>query len=212
VRALLAAGALVAALAACGGDDAGAPTTTGPTTTTEAALPAADAAVAAEAAIAEGDDLGDCPFGPTQDLVDLVPDDVPLVDGWTATDDDGQVYSGGDVDITYCALAPEHHDDGPVDEIRVDVAPLADVEVRQYLDEEFTSRDVDLDAAGPLGGGDLVVGCWEDGPVRCAAFWQAPELFVAVVPDGEEPGSPDRAEAIARAVIPTVVTRLATAA
>jgi hypothetical protein len=189
-------------------------TTKNPTTTSSdedsGDLATAAAAEAAQAAIGEGDDLGECPFGPIADLAAALPEDLPLADGFDETGtDDGQVFSGGEVDITYCEVYPSSFAEGPIDEIRVDAAPEGDVDVDQYLDEEWTSpSSADVSEADGFAGGDVQVACW-DSPQHCVAMWQGEDLFVAVAISGEEDADPDDASAAAAALVPLVVERLA---
>ena len=172
------------------------------------------AAEAARAAIDEGDELGDCPFGPTDDLVAALPDDLPLADGFERTDNDGQVFFGGEVDIVYCPIFPEDFNDGPIEEIRVDVSPSGQVDVDQYLEEEWSgAEDAEVNAAEGFDGGDVSEACWPgfNGFRQCGVFWQGDDLFVAVVPSGEADVEPEDTMAMAEAMVPLVVERLAQA-
>jgi glycerophosphoryl diester phosphodiesterase len=172
----------------------------------------ADEAIAGvEAAIAQGDDLGDCPYGPTDDLIAALPERLPLADGFATEDveDNGQVFVGGDVDIVYCVLTPDAGGAGPIEEIRVDVAALPDVELATYLPEEFTSDDVPTHYAGVLFGGDLETGCWTDTKIVCGAFWQGEGIFIATVLLGEADQKKPDAVTAARAIVPLVMERLA---
>jgi hypothetical protein len=174
-------------------------------------LPVADAAAAVDAAVDQGDSLGGCPFGDTGALLAGVDDAVPLNDGFAGgVEDNGQVFSGGEVDITYCGLVPDPFAQGDIDEVRLDAAS-GTVDLDTYLTEEwvFDAGDVSIEQAGDLAGGSLRTGCWSDGTDVCGAFWQADGLFVAVVALGDVDVTRDHAEAIARAVIPGAVENLA---
>jgi hypothetical protein len=187
------------ALAAACGDDGG-------------SVDTAAAAGSAQAAIDRGDELGDCPFGPTDDLVAALPDDLPLADGFEPTDDDGQVFSGGEVDIVYCPVAPEDFNEGPIEEIRVDVSPSGQVDVDRYLEEEWSgAEDAEVASADGFSGGDVSEACWPGftGFRQCGVFWQGEDLFVAVVPSGEADVEPEDTTAMAEALVPLVVERLA---
>ena len=154
----------------------------------------ASAAEAAQAAIDEGDLLGDCPFGPTDDLVAALPDDLPLADGFEQTDNDGQVFFGGEVDIVYCPITPVDFSEGPIEEIRVDVSPFGQVDVGQYLEEEWSgAEDADVAASDGFAGGEVSEACWPGftGFRQCGVFWQGDDLFVAVVPSGEADIEPE---------------------
>jgi hypothetical protein len=118
------------------------------------------------------------------------------------------VFYGGDVDIVYCSLEPDDGGEGAIDEIRVDVARGADVDIAEYLDEEFTDGEVEPTDAGAIGGGTLSTACWDDGDM-CGAFWQGDGLFVATVISGEEQQSATDAATISETLVPMVIERLA---
>lgn len=173
--------------------------------------PVEAAASAAQAALMEGDSLGDCPYGPTVDLIAALPESLPLAEGFFGPDgveDNGQVFIGGDVDIVYCVLRPDDSSEGPLEEIRLDVAPDSGVDIAQYLDEEFTSDDVELTGGGDLADGTFSTGCWDDSDA-CGAFWQGEGLFIATVLSGEEAQAESDAATVLEVLVPLVIERLA---
>lgn len=172
-----------------------------------------EAIAAVEAALAEGDRLGDCPFGPTADLVAALPDRLPLAEGYArGVEENGQVFVGGDVDIVYCEVETDDGSEGPIDRIRVDVAAMDDVDLATYLDEEFTSDGVSTHPGGRWFGGELETGCWDDSPIVCGAFWQGDGIFIATVLFGEDDQKKPDAMTVARALVPLVMERLSAAA
>jgi len=222
--------AALAALGACGDDDAEpavtepppaattqpAPTTTpAPATTQPVATPGIDAGsidaaiTAAEDAIAQGDDLGVCPFGPIPQILAALPGSLGLPDGLgdDEIDDNGQLFFGGEVDITYCEVFDVSEVTGPVDEVRIDLAPGSDVDLQVYLDEEFGGSEDDFDRGSELLGGTARSGCIDDGV--CMTVWQGDGLFIGTILRGDGPIPADDSLASATAVIPLVIENLA---
>ncbi len=169
------------------------------------------AASAAQRAIDQGDNLRDCPFGPPDSLIGLLPASLPLAPGFaTGVEGHGQVFSGGDVDITYCDLVPDPSEDGPIDEIRVDVSP-GTVDLDTYLTEEFTDpADVDVAAEADLDSGSLHSACWDHNK-ECGAFWQGDGLFIGITIVGAATVTASDAVTIAETLVPEIIRRLTAA-
>jgi hypothetical protein len=115
------------------------------------------AAAVAIDAIVLGDDLPVCAFGPVASLTAALPAGIAgsAFDAITEDDVAGQVFSGGEVPITYCELFP---DGGDLDGIRLDVAP-GPLDLAAYLDEEFGLALDDLDVSAAIEGGEALAGC-----------------------------------------------------
>jgi hypothetical protein len=184
-------------LAGCG-DDGG----------SSSSLDLAGAAAGAQAAIDQGDNLGDCPFD-QQAVVDAIRDVVPLVPEFTSLGlTNGQVFYGGEVDITYCGIDPEQSTsaaDG-IEELRIDVHP-GEADLQTYLDEEWGGDAADASPSSNLLGGTVRSWCLEDD--QCIAAWQGDGLFVALVVEGVETASAADAAAALKAALPVVVAELA---
>jgi hypothetical protein len=166
-----------------------------------------------EESLTAGDGVGDCPYGSPAALVAALPDSLPLAAAFDVegVENNGQVFVGGDVDITYCQLTPDAGGEGPIDEIRVDVSPSSRVDVQTYLDEEFTTDEVSTHDAGTLLGADLRAACWDEFEM-CGAFWQSGELFVAVVLRGQQTQKLPHAVTTAHVLVPLVLDGLAASA
>jgi hypothetical protein len=210
---LVAAVAVLMVAGACG-DDGGTDldTPAAPDSTAAADTAAAAAAEAAAAAIAEGDGLGDCPFGSPAELAEALPSDANLGDGFGDDIDDGQVFSGGDVDIVYCEVNDFEAGVDEVSELRIDVSPGDDIDVDTYLDEEFTDPDdVSVQDGEDFAGGTTRQACWESFTTEqaCGVFWQGDGVFVSVVAMGEDGVDLDEVIPTAEALVPVVLDRLA---
>ena len=182
--------------------------TDAPTTVPDVGLDLAGAAAGAQRAIDQGDMLGDCPFD-QQAVVDAIRDLVPLVPEFTSLGlTNGQVFYGGEVDITYCGIDPAQSTtatDG-IEELRIDVHPgVADLQ--QYLDEEWGGDTADASPATDLLGGALRSWCLEDD--QCIAAWQGDGLFVALVVEGVATATASDAAAALEAALPIVIAELA---
>jgi len=191
--------ALLLAAAACGDDSGGGSSNS---------LDLAGAAAGAQRAIDEGDALGDCPWS-QQAIVDAISDVVPLVPEFASLGiDNGQVFSGGDVDITYCEIYTDESTtatDG-IEELRIDVHP-GSADLQQYLDEEWGGDAGDAGSSTGLLGGTLKSWCIDDD--RCIAAWQGDGLFVGLVVHGVATVTADDAAAALEAALPVVVAGLA---
>ena len=185
------------------------PVTDTPTTPSTAAgdESSAAAAAAAQAAIDLGDDLDGCPFDPAgvvaavRGVLTLAPD----FDG--QIEENGQVFYGGDVDITYCHVRPQegayNATTGVVD-MRVDVHPgIADVAT--YLDEEWAEELEDV-VPQSAAGGTLTVGCFAE--YRCLAMWQGADLFIALMVEAADTVAAEETAAALVAIIPVVTEDL----
>lgn len=212
----LLAGVLV--LASCGGDGAAkntsvpvAPTTTAasptaaPTTAAPAAMGLAAAATAAQAAIDLGDGLPACPWDMGQ-VITAVADVAPLVPELADdVDNYGQVFRGGEVDITYCEEYASSDATTGIDEFRIDVHP-GTADLPTYLDEEF-GAEVQPMAPTEVHGGELRSWCLEE--QRCLAVWQGDGLFVALVTVTIDAGVAADAAVALTVALPLVVDGLA---
>lgn len=185
-------------------------TTATTTSVVTGALPLAAAAAAAQVAIDSGDDLYDCPFGPVDGIIAAVPSNIRLSPAFAqGVADEGQVFSGGDADITYCDLVPaDYSSDGVVSSVRIDVAPGAP-DLGTYLDEEFGADVSDVRPDASFLGGTVQVGCLTYPQDMCLAVWQGADLFVALMLRGDGPFVTSEASATLHAVLPAVVTNLA---
>ena len=184
------------------------PATLPPTTAAAPTLDLGAAAAAAQAAIDLGDGLGDCPWDPAAVAAAVRPVAplVPEFDG--PIENNGQVFSGGEVDITYCEILPDSGDTAAADgieEFRVDVHP-GTADLQQYLDEEWGGDAADA-ASSELFGGTVSSWCLEDD--RCIAAWQGDGLFVALVTRGVATATAADAVAALEAALPVVVGGLA---
>ena len=221
--ALLLAGAL--ALTACSGDDTSGSATTTPATTSAAtagpttapvttdvpptvepaALDLAGAAAAAQAAIDLGDGLGSCPWDMAEVLA-VIAGVAPLVPELAEdVDNYGQVFRGGEADITYCEEYASSDATTGIDEVRVDVHP-GTADLQTYLDEEF-GADAGADVSTEVYGGRLVAWCLEED--RCIAVWRGDGLMVALVTDSKDQGEAADAAVGLTVALPLVVDALA---
>ncbi|MDP2290543.1 MAG: hypothetical protein Q8M22_05100 [Actinomycetota bacterium] len=163
------------------------------------------AAAGAQRAIDQGDSLGDCPWG-QQAIIDAVGAVVTLVPEFADPGiDNGQVFSGGDVDIVYCEIyhSGETAATEGIDEMRIDVHP-GTADLQQYLDEEW-GGDADGANSSDLSGGTVTSWCPDDD--QCIAAWQGDGLFVALVAYGVTTAA-DATTAL-EAALPVVVGGLA---
>ena len=108
-------------------------------------------------------------------LLEAIPTAIPgaNVDGIEEDDVAGQVFSGGEADITYCELFT---DLGDFEEIRIDAAP-GPLDLTAYLDEEFGLEPDDLGDSARIDGEEAVAGCFDD---ACLAVLAEGDLAVAV--------------------------------
>lgn len=189
--------ALVLTATACGDDSSSG----------GASLDLGGAASGAQRAIDQGDSLGDCPWD-QQAIIDAVGAVVTLVPEFADPGiDNGQVFSGGEVDITYCEIyhSGETAASEGIDELRIDVHPGA-ADLQQYLDEEW-GGDADGAASSGLLGGTITSWCPDDD--QCIAAWQGDGLFVALVVYGVATASAADATTALEAALPVVVGGLA---
>lgn len=182
--------------AACGDDEDGG-----------SSLDLAGAAAGAQAAIDQGDDLGDCPFD-QRAVIYAIGTAVALVPELSALGtSNGQVFRGGEVDITYCEIYPEDSTsatDG-LEGFRIDAHPgMADLQ--QYLDEEL-GGDADDATTSSVLGGDVRSWCLDE--LRCVAAWQGDGLFVVVITHDLAAATAADATAALKAALPVVVAGLA---
>jgi hypothetical protein len=170
-------------------------------------LDLAGAAAGAQAAIDQGDSLGDCPWG-QQLILDALSGVVPLVPEF-ATDpgiDNGQVFSGGEVDITYCEIYTSTSATDGIEELRIDVHP-GEADLQTYLDEEWGGDAADASSSSNLLGGTLRSWCLDDD--SCLAVWQGDGLFVGLVVHGVATATAADAADALEAALPVVVAELA---
>lgn len=196
-RSVLIAMAVLLATSACGNDNK----SSGPQ------LDLAGAATAAQKAIDEGDSLGDCPWD-QQAVVTAVAGVVALVPELSSPGtSDGQVFSGGDVDIAYCDIYPGSRSASSegITELRVDVHP-GTADLPQYIDEEWGGTADAATSANLLGG---TVKSWCIADDQCIAAWQGDGLFVALVTFGVTTTTAADAVAALGAALPIVVAQLA---
>lgn len=201
---------------ACGGDgdSVGNPATTvmastvAPTTVVGSPLDLAGAAAGAQQAIDLGDDLGDCPWDPAAVAAAVVPVASLVAEFSGPIENNGQVFSGGEVDIAYCEILPDSGQTAATDgieEFRIDVHP-GTADLQQYLDEEWPGDAADASTSALLGG---TVSFWCLDADRCIAAWQGDGLFVGLVVQGVVTASADDAVAALGAALPVVVAGLA---
>lgn len=163
------------------------------------------AAVGAQQAIDQGDALGGCPWIQQAALAAIR---LAIEVGPDASDVDmtvGQVFRGGEVDITYCesVVGPPSTPTG-LEGFRIDVHP-GTADLQQYLDEEW-GVEPDEPTTGSLLGGTVMSWCFDED--RCIAAWQGDGLFVALVTDAAARASEDDAVAALTAALPIVVVGL----
>lgn len=189
--------ALALMATACGDDD---------NSSGGASLDLGGAAAGAQRAIDEGDSLGDCPWD-QQAIIDAVGAVVTLVPEFADPGiDNGQVFSGGEVDITYCEIyhSGETTATEGIDELRIDVHP-GTADLQQYLDEEW-GGDADGATSDDFLGGTVKSWCPDNN--QCIAAWQGDGLFVGLVAYGASVTTPDATAAL-EAALPVVVGGLA---
>lgn len=183
--------------AACGDDEGGG----------GSSLDLAAAATGAQRAIDLGDDLGTCPWdqpavaAAVGAVVELVPEAAGFDDNY------GQVFRGGEVDITYCEFWVSSSAASGIEEFRVDAHP-GTADLQTYLDEEW-GGEPDEAATSDLSGGTVRSWCLQEN--QCLAAWQGDGLFVALMVRGETSASADDAVAALKAALPIVVSGLAAA-
>lgn len=188
---------LLLLMAACGDDDDGG---------SGSSLDLAGAAAGAQRAIDQGDGLGNCPWD-QQAVVAAVGAVVELVPEFAGFDDDyGQVFSGGEVDITYCDFwVGSPSTPTGIEEFRIDAHP-GTADLQQYLDEEW-GGEPDEATTSDLSGGTVRAWCLEEN--QCIAAWQGDGLFVALVIHGVATATADDAVTALKAALPIVVSGLA---
>jgi hypothetical protein len=171
------------------------------------ALDLAAAATGAQQAIDLGDDLGTCPWdqpgvvAAVGAVVDLVPEAADFDDNY------GQVFSGGEVDITYCEFWVSSSAATGIREFRVDVHP-GTADLQTYLDEEWGGDAAEAATTSKLAGGTVRSWCLADD--QCIAAWQGDGLFVALVISSVATATAEDAVTAVTAALPVVVTGLAT--
>ena len=177
--------------------------------------PLLKAAHTVDTAVILGDSLGRCAFDPLQPVLDAIPASVPLAADLkqsAVASDEGQVFSGGDVDITYCDMSASTDDAGPVNSVRIDIAADAHVHFDTYLFEEYSGwKDDDFTLQTNVLGGWLRHGCFSNGTndFFCLAAWQGDGLFISTVLNGRAALHPGDEVDTAMAVIPVVAKNLA---
>jgi len=189
--------ALMLTATACGDDDSSG----------GASLDLDAAAAGAQRAIDQGDSLGDCPWD-QQATIDAVGAVVTLVPEFADPGiENGQVFRGGEVDITYCEIyhGGETSATEGIDEMRIDVHP-GTADLLQYLDEEW-GGDAEGATSSDLSGGEVTSWCPDDD--MCIAAWQGDGLFVALIVYGASTATAADAATALEAALPVVVSGLA---